>query len=57
MIKDLSLQNWFDGIKEVRYRKSYFDQPSWDDVDRFNDIKMDRKVHINNDECVLQVYE
>ena len=40
----------------MRYRKSYFDQPSWDDVDRFNDIKMDRKVHINNDDCVLIVY-
>ena len=33
----------YDGLEEAKYRKSYLDQPSWDDVDRFDDIEMDRK--------------
>ena len=33
-----------DTREEALYRKRYFDQPSWDDVDRSEDIKMDRRV-------------
>ena len=33
----------YDGLEEAKYRKSYLDQPSWDDTDRFDDIEMDRK--------------
>ena len=33
----------YDGLEEAKFRKGYFDQSSWEDVDRFDDIEMDRK--------------
>ena len=32
----------YDGLEEAKFRKGYFDQSSWEDVDRFDDIEMDR---------------
>ena len=38
--------------EEALYRKTYFDQLSWDDVDQIEDIKTDREVSHNNIEKV-----
>ena len=33
----------YDTMEEAMYRKRYFDQPSWDDIEPFEDIKTDSK--------------
>ena len=39
-------QNTLYPFKGAGYRKSYFDSPSWDEVDRLQDIETDRKVEM-----------